>query len=133
MRRLAGPGHLAGPQLVQDLARLGVVPRVVARGLEAGEDIERRDREGRDERDRLERRDDAVPPEQRREPRDAGREVVLAGTGPSLRSTPRSAIERASVRSSSSWSESTCGTVNAELRSALNDGSRRAQMGTRVG
>ena len=44
MRRLAGPCHLAGPHLVEDLARLRVVPRVVGRGLEAGQDIERRDR-----------------------------------------------------------------------------------------
>ena len=82
MRRLAGPRHLAGPHLVEDLARLRVVPWVVRRGLEAGQDIEGRHGEGRDEGDRLERRDDAVPPEQRREPRDPGREVMLAGQRP---------------------------------------------------
>ena len=82
MRRLAGPRHLAGPHLVEDLARLRVVPRVVRRGLEPGKHLERRHGEGRDEGDRLERRDDAVPPEQRREPRDPGREVMLAGQRP---------------------------------------------------
>ena len=79
MRRLAGPCHLAGPHLVEDLARLRVVPRVVGRGLEAGEDLEGRQREGREEGHRLERRDDAVPSEQRGEPRDPGRQVMLAG------------------------------------------------------
>ena len=44
VRRLAGPGHLAGPQLVEDLAGLGVAPRVVGRRLEPGEDLERRRR-----------------------------------------------------------------------------------------
>ena len=42
MRRLAGPRHLAGPHLVEDLARLRVVPWVVRRGLEPGEHIEGR-------------------------------------------------------------------------------------------
>ena len=40
MRRLAGPRHLAGPHLVEDLARLRVVPRVVRRGLEPGKHVE---------------------------------------------------------------------------------------------
>ena len=78
MWRLARAGHLARPQLVQDLARLRVVPRIVGRRLEAGEHGQRLDRDGRVERDQLERGDDAVTPEQRREPRDPGGEIRLA-------------------------------------------------------
>jgi hypothetical protein len=76
--RLTGAGHLTGPHLVEDLAGLRVVPRVVGRGLEPGEDRERVDREGRIERDDLEGRDRAVAPEERGEPGHAGREIRLA-------------------------------------------------------
>ena len=78
MRQLAGPRRLADPQLVEDLAGLGVPPVVDLGRLERGEDVERLDRELRPERERLERGDDRVPPEQRREPRHAGRDVALA-------------------------------------------------------
>ena len=106
MRRLAGAGHLAGPQLVQDLARLGVVPRVVGGRLEAGEDRQRLDRDDRVERDQLERGDDAVAAEQRREPRDPGGEVRLALGRPVVRGAgPGRASERRSVRSRNSWSD----------------------------
>src|SRR3954447_17101092 len=81
VRRLACPGHLAGPQLVQDLSGLGVAPRVILGGLKTGEDLERRLRKRRDEGHGLEGRDDAVAPEESREPRYAGRKVLLAGVG----------------------------------------------------
>ncbi len=77
VRRLARVGHLAGPQLVEDLAGLGVVPRVVRRRLEPGQDAQRVARPGGRERHGLERGDQAVAPEQRREPRDARGEVRL--------------------------------------------------------
>ena len=76
--RLAAARHLAAAHLVEDLARLGVVPWIVRRGLQAGQHGQRLDRDRRHERDRLEGGDDAVPPEQRREPRDPGGEVGLA-------------------------------------------------------
>src|SRR3954466_3182586 len=79
VRCLACPGHLAGPQLVQDLSGLGVAPRIVLGGLKAGEDLERRLCERRDEGHGLEGRNDAVASEESREPRDAGRKVLLAG------------------------------------------------------
>ena len=77
VRGLAGAGHLAGPQLVQDLAGLGVARRVVLGRLEPREDLEGLDGELRPDRERLERPDDRVAPEQRREPRDAGGQVAL--------------------------------------------------------
>ena len=77
--RLARTSHLAGAQFVQDLAGLGVAPRVVSGRLEPGEDLEGGLGERRDEGHGLQGGDDAVAPEQRREPRDAGGEVLLAG------------------------------------------------------
>ena len=79
--RLAGPRHLAGAHLVQDLAGLGVVPRIVVGRLETAEDLERGLRQRRHERDRLEPRDQAVAAEQGREPRDPGGQVRLAFAG----------------------------------------------------
>ncbi len=78
VRGLPGSGHLAGPQLVEDLARLGVVPRVVGRGLQAGEDGQRVGGDARIERDQLERGDEAVATEQGGEPGNAGGQVRLA-------------------------------------------------------
>ena len=76
-RQLAGACHLAGPQLVQDLAGLGVALRVLVGGLERGEDLERLDRDLRPHAQRLERGDQRVAAEQRREPRHAGGQVSL--------------------------------------------------------
>ena len=73
MRQLAGACHLAGPQLVQDLAGLGVAARIVLGRLVRGEDLEDLDGDLGPEREGLERRDQGVAPEQRREPRHAGR------------------------------------------------------------
>ncbi len=77
-----GPGHLAGPELVEDLARLRIAPVVDRRRLPGGEDVERLDGDGRPEGERLEARDERVATEQGRVPRDAGRHVSLAGVGP---------------------------------------------------
>jgi hypothetical protein len=63
---------------VEDLAGLGVAPRIVVRGLVGGQNLEGLHGELRTERERLERGDQRIPPEQRREPRDAGRHVALA-------------------------------------------------------
>ena len=46
VRRLAGAGHLARAQLVQDLARLGVVPRVVGRAWRRARTVSVVDRHG---------------------------------------------------------------------------------------
>ena len=77
MRQLAGPGHLAGPQLVEDLAGLRVAAVVDRGGLVGGQHGQRLHRDLRPERERLERGDDRVAAEQRREPRHAGRDVAL--------------------------------------------------------
>ena len=82
VRQLAGAGHLAGPQLVEDLAGLGVAPVVDLGRLVGGEDLERLDRRSAagtasDWNDG----DDRVPAEQRREPRHAGRDVALVRAG----------------------------------------------------
>ena len=77
-RQLAGTGHLAGAQLVEDLAGLGVAPVVVLGCLACGEHPERLDRDLGPEREELERGDDRVAAEQRREPRHARRDVALA-------------------------------------------------------
>ena len=82
VRQLAGSGRLAHAQLVEDLAGLRVAPLVELRRLERGEHLERLDRDLRPERERLDRGDDRVAPEQRREPRHAGRDVALALAGP---------------------------------------------------
>ena len=79
--RLTRSGHLPGPELVQDLAGFRVAPWVVMHRLPAGEDLEGHDRVGWLERDRFQRRDDRVTTEQRGEPRDAGRQIVLPGVG----------------------------------------------------
>ena len=65
---------------MEDLAGLRVAPRVVGRspGGGPGPRASRRRSDGMNAH-RLERRDDAVAPEQRREPRDPRGEVVLAG------------------------------------------------------
>jgi hypothetical protein len=80
--QLARSGHLADPQLVEDLAWLGVPPRVVLRRLVRGQDRQRLDRDLGPEGERLERCDQGVPPEQGREPRDARRDIALVGTRP---------------------------------------------------
>ena len=77
MRQLADPGHLPGPKLVQDLAGLGVPPRIVLGGLVRGQHLECLDRELRPERQRLERGDERIASEQRREPWHAGGDVAL--------------------------------------------------------
>ncbi len=76
--RLTAARHLAAAQLVEDLAGLRVMPRIVGRRLQTGQHRQRVDRERRHERHGLERRDDAVAPEQRREPGDPGGQVALA-------------------------------------------------------
>ena len=81
VRQLPGPGHLAAPQLVEDLAGLGVTPVVDGRGLPRGEDVERLDRQLRVERNRLERGDDRVAPEERAEPGHAGGHVAVGAAG----------------------------------------------------
>ncbi len=82
MRQLAGSGHLPSPELVQDLAGLHVAARIVRAGLPVGQDPQRVARHVGHERQDLERGDEAVPPEERREPRDSGSEVVLTRPRP---------------------------------------------------
>ena len=64
---------LAAPQLVEDLAGLGVDRRVVLGRLEGGEGAQRGRRELRSEQHRLERGDQRVATEEGHEPRHAGR------------------------------------------------------------
>src|SRR5437763_195243 len=71
LRDLAHPRELADPQLVEDLAGLLVAPRVLAATLPAGEQPKRLSGDIRIPRQRLQRRDQRIPPEQRREPRNA--------------------------------------------------------------
>ena len=82
MGQLTGSRGLAGPHLVEDLAGLGVAPVVDLGRLERGEHLERLDRDLGPEREHLDRGDDRVPAEQRREPRHAGRDVALTLAGP---------------------------------------------------
>ena len=78
VRQLLRRRHLADAQLVQDLARLSVPPLVELGRLARREHGQRLHAELRAERDRLERRDQRIPPEQRAEPRHAGGEIALA-------------------------------------------------------
>ena len=80
--QLAGPGHLPGPDLVQDLAGLGVRPRVVDDRLACGEDLQGRDGQVGPEGDRLVGADDRIAAEQGGEPWHAGREIALSGAWP---------------------------------------------------
>ncbi len=66
---------------MEDLARLGVELVVDLGGLPGGEHAEGLDRQLRAERDHLQRGDDRVASEQRREPRHAGGDVPLALRG----------------------------------------------------
>ncbi len=63
--------HFAETYLVQDLARLGIGLRIEGRGLVGGEVQQYAAREGGREPQRLEGRDERVPPEHRGEPRHA--------------------------------------------------------------
>ena len=79
--------ELPAPQLVQDLARLGVAEVVALRCLGLGQRLERGAREGWLERQRLVRGDQAVPAEDGQEPgHAAGRhrpaEILLTGPDP---------------------------------------------------
>ena len=65
MGQLPVAGHLARPQLVEDLARLGVAPRVVLGRLVGGQHRQRLDGELRPEGQRLEGGDQRVASEQR--------------------------------------------------------------------
>ena len=65
-------GRPAAPQLVDDLARLGVDRRVVLVACSAGERLERGDRELGAEQHRLQARDQRVAPEDGHEPRHPG-------------------------------------------------------------
>ena len=87
-RQLAGAGHLAGPDLVQDLARLGVGPRVVDDRLASRQDLEGGHGQVGSEGDRLVGRDDRVAAEQGGEPGHAGGEVVLARPGTVVEQEP---------------------------------------------
>ena len=78
VRQLLRRRHLADAQLVQDLARLRVPPLVELGRLARRQHGQRLHAELRAERDRLERRDQRIPPEQRAEPRHAGGEIALA-------------------------------------------------------
>ena len=62
---------------MEDLARLHVAFRVLDVGLVLRQRLEGLDGELRPDRERLERGEQRVPPEQRREPRDAGGDVPL--------------------------------------------------------
>ncbi len=115
MRHLAGSGHLARPHLVEDLAGLGVAPRVVAVAWSEARTSSVAAM-ARHERDGLDRGDQAVAPEQRREPRHARRDVRLARARAVVAEQARSAIERISVRSSSSWSDWIRGPSNGRSR-----------------
>ena len=68
MRQLARSCHLAGPQLVEDLAGLGVTPWVVLGRLMGGENGQGLDGQLGAERQGLERGDERILPEERREP-----------------------------------------------------------------
>jgi hypothetical protein len=81
VRDLAGRGHLAHPELVEDLAGLGVPPLVELGGLASRQHGQGLDRELRTEGHHLERGDQRVAPEQGAEPRDAGGDVPLGAAG----------------------------------------------------
>ncbi len=70
--------RLAAPQLVHDLAGLGVDGGIVFDGLERGEAAQPGARELRAQRQRLEARDQGVAAEDRHEPRQAGRDQLSA-------------------------------------------------------
>ena len=76
-----GPGErrLAAPQLVHDLAGLGVALGVVGGRLGRSEDAQRSRRQLGAEQQRLQRRDQRVPAEDGHEPRRAGGEEVAVG------------------------------------------------------
>ena len=76
-------GHLAGAQLVQDLARLTAVG-IGWSGLPIGQDGEGIDGQRRAKRDRLVGAEQRVASEQGGEPGQAGGEQVLAGLWPGL-------------------------------------------------
>src|SRR5262249_34983803 len=78
--RLTQPRELAAADLVQDLPRL-LVPEVVdARALQGAEQMKRAAGEAGPDPERLQRRDQRVPAEERHEPRQAGgrQDVALA-------------------------------------------------------
>ena len=79
MRPLLEGGHLAEAQLVQDAARVLVAEVVAARPLPQSQGHQRRPRELRRERQRLEAGEDAVAAEHGHEPRQAGGRQVMAG------------------------------------------------------
>src|SRR5437868_10082173 len=72
VRSLSGHGEFAESQLVQDLAGLRLAEVVAFYRLEIRQCEERRARELRNERQCLVAGNQAVPPEQRHEPREAG-------------------------------------------------------------
>ena len=131
VRELPGPGQLADAQLVEDLARLHVPVRIVLGRLPVGQDPERLARDVGHERQDLERGDDAVPPEQRREPRDARprrsarrasgrRSGAAAGRRCSDGSRGRAARRRSGCARSapSSWPYSSSATVGSAMTPA---------------
>ncbi|MGA1525868.1 MAG: hypothetical protein ACO4CZ_18030 [Planctomycetota bacterium] len=77
--QVAAAGERAVPDLVEDLPRLLLADGVLLPPLTPGEDVQRPAREVGVERQRHERGPERVPPEQRQEPRAAGRRVPIAG------------------------------------------------------
>ncbi len=81
--------QFAAAKLVHDLAGLGVAVVVPLARLQAAQDLERAARERRIHRDGLQRHDEAVPPERRHEPGQAGRGHELRGVVAADRQTKR--------------------------------------------
>ena len=79
--QLPGAGHLAGPQLVEHLAGVRIVGRVVGRRLPCRQHLQRADGERRPHGDGLVRGDEGVAAEERAEPGHARGQVVLARAG----------------------------------------------------
>src|SRR5436190_21947033 len=82
MRQLAVERRLPLPQLVEDLARLCIAPVVDLGCLEGREHVERLDGDLRPEGEGLERDDDRIAAEERREPWYTGGDVALPGPRP---------------------------------------------------
>ena len=96
VRPLLEGGHLAVAHLVQDPARILVAEVVQARALPLAERAQRGLGQLRRERQRLQAREDAVAPEHRHEPGQAGRRQALAA-GHWRREAQRGEIDQAAV------------------------------------
>ena len=95
MRPLLERGHLAVAHLVEDPAGVLVAEVVDAAALPVAEVAERRRRELRREREGLQAGEDAVAPEHRHEPRQAGRgQAVPPAIDGEKRSAARSTRQR---------------------------------------